>query len=242
MAQVESANHEEPAFARLLSASSREAPLGHSVGASLSAHGSADHELTEASAPVHRAGAADALVIAWAIGLVMYTLLQSTLLVDTAAFVRAAVWFDRPTVAWVLAGCGYAGILAASSQLRATSASQADATRRSALSILALLALSYDVFLLRWPWLVGSADATSRLSVWAGALSSTWQGVPAVAFIEVLGIAMLLTQSFLGLRELVRQRWGALILSRVLGLGLGVAILMQLLACTVIVLLATGRR
>ncbi|HEY5957654.1 MAG TPA: hypothetical protein VIV60_13915 [Polyangiaceae bacterium] len=213
MAQVDSANHGGSAFARELPTSSH-----------------------EATAPL------DALVVAWAIGLVLYTLLEGSLLVDVSGFMRAAELFDRPWAAWLLVGVGYACILNVGNQLRHANRSRSDMTQSTLLSILALVSFSFDTMLLRWPWLVGSADAKSRLTVWSATLSCTWHGMPVFALTEAIGVGLIVAQAFVGLREVALRRYHALTRRRAYGVGLAIGLLTQLLASAVVVALATGRR
>ena len=212
-----SEDHEGAAFALGLPTSSQNAPAGLRRGR-------------------------DALAFAWAIGLVLWILLHASLLADTTAFARAAAVFDRPMLVWLEAAFGYLCIVSVSSNLRQQLTDTERATAHLVLSVLAIASYGYHLFLLRWPWLTGEAEATSRYAVWSAVLSTTWHGVPALAFGELLGIAILLTHSFIGLSVTAPwQRMGAGTPRLHVALAV-VGLVTFILACSVVITLATGRR
>ncbi len=184
----------------------------------------------------------DALSFAWAIGLVLWILLHASLLADTTAFARVAVLFDCPVFVWLEAVVGYLCIVSVSTSLRQQLTSTDRATTHLVLSVLAFAGYGYHLFLLRWPWLTGEADASSRYAVWSAVLSTTWRGVPALAFGELLGIGLLLTHSFVGLSVTAPwQRMGGATPRLQVALAV-VGLVTFILACAVVITLATGRR
>jgi hypothetical protein len=188
-------------------------------------------------------GTREALSTAWVIGLVLSSsLLCGSLLADTTAFVRVAALFDHQALVWLEAIFGYLCMVSVSLNLRQQHMNGGSATSSLLLSVLAFTSYSYHLFLLRWPWLTGEAEVHSRYAVWSAVLSSTWRGVPALAFGELLGIAVLLTHGFVGLSVTSPwQRLGRAIPRLRLALG-AVGLVTYLLASAVIITLATGRR
>ncbi len=169
-----------------------------------------------------------------------WAMLQACLLVDAGAFNATVAYFDHPAAAWLTAMVGYAGILSVSIELAA--APSMSRTTSSALSVAAFVGYSWHLLLLRWPWLIASATADSRLSVWAAALSSTRWGMPLPAFAELLGLATILTHALAGLfvhvrwqPRLARSRW-----MRTCAIALATGA--YLAVSSALIVLATGRR
>lgn len=184
----------------------------------------------------------DALAFAWAIGLVLWILLHASLLADPTAFARVAAIFDRPMLVWLEVAFGYLCIVSVSMNLRLQPTSTDRATAHLVLSVLAFASFGYHLFLLRWPWLTGEAEVSSRYAVWSAVLSTTWRGVPTLAFGELLGIGLLLTHSLVGLSVTAPvQRMGGAT-PRLHGALAVVGLVAFVLACAVIINLATGRR
>jgi hypothetical protein len=217
MPRRESGNHGEAAFALGLPTSSQNASAG-------------------------LASLRDALCFAWAIGLVVWILLHASLLADTTAFVRVASLFDRPALVWLEAAFGYLCIVCVSTNLRQELTNADRASAHLVLSVFAFASYGYHLFLLRWPWLTDEAEATSRYAVWSAVLSTTWRGVPALAFGELLGIALMLTHGFVGLSVTAPwQRLGGATRSLRVTLAV-VGLVTFVLASAVVITLATGRR
>jgi len=63
------------------------------------------------------------------------------------------------------------------------------------LSVGALAAWTYYAATLRMPWLNGVAEPTVRVAIWSRTLSATVSGIPVVAFLEVLALALVITHS-----------------------------------------------
>lgn len=184
----------------------------------------------------------DTLSNAWAIGLVLWILLSGSLLADVSAFTRVAAQLDRPVVVWLEAVFGYLCIVSVSLNLSQRLKAVGFAPASLALSVLAFASYGYHLFLLRWTWLSGAAESTARYTVWSALLSSTWRGVPVLAFGELLAIMVLLIHGFVGLtvtapwRQLTRE-------SPRLRIGLvAVGLVTYIIASAVVITLATGRR
>jgi hypothetical protein len=184
----------------------------------------------------------DALSNAWAFGLLLSILLGGVLFADAAAFTRIARVLDRPLLVWLEAVVGYLCIASVSINLRRRLKHSGLATSSIALSVLALTSYGYHLFLLRWPWLVGDAEPTGRYAIWSAVLSSTWRGVPLLAFGELLAILILLCHGLLGLS--VATPWLRLgrATPRLHPALVAGGLLSYVLASAVIIALATGRR
>lgn len=217
MPSRESGNHESGAFSLGLPPSSQNAP-----------------------ARLH--GYSNALSNAWAFGLVLGILLGGVLFADAAAFTRIGRVLDRPLLVWLEAVLGYLCIVSVSLNLRRQLERSGLAVPSIALSVLAFTSYGYHLFLLRWPWLVGEAEPTGRYAVWSAILSSTWRGVPLLAFGELLANLILLSHGLLGLSVAMPwQRLGRATprLHAVLVAG---GLLIYVLGSAIIIALATGRR
>lgn len=182
------------------------------------------------------------LCLSWAFGLVLAVLLNATLLVDTSAFVRFATIWDPLGGAWASAAFGYVGIIAIAAKPDASRPRRGNATETTGWAILSLLGYTTHLFLMRWPWLSGTAEVGSRLNEWSATLSSTVEGIPWRAFAELLCLAVLVVHAFVGaLSATGWQRFENL--SRLGRLAyFSLALLIYALASCVVVALATGRR
>jgi hypothetical protein len=194
------------------------------------------------NAPARPHGSSNALSNAWAFGLVLWILLVGVLFADASAFNRIARVLDRPLLVWLEAVLGYLCIVSVSMNLRRQLEHTRLAVPSIALSVLAFTSYGYHLFLLRWPWLVGQAEPTGRYAIWSAVLSSTWHGVPLLAFGELLAILILLCHGLLGLSVAMPwQRLGRATPRLHLALVAG-GLLIYVLASAVIIALATGRR
>lgn len=150
----------------------------------------------------HKFGGSAGGVLFWATGLVIGTLGDSLICVDVDAFERWSRAFDGQWVSWLGAILGYAMIANAAQRTSAEPRARAFAW----LGILALLGWTYHLLVLRWPWLTGSVTEGMRLEVYAGALSQGWQGMPLVAFLELVATGLIVTQAALSLLQVARSR------------------------------------
>lgn len=170
---------------------------------------------------------------------------EALLLLDTAAYMAVSAWFDHPGAAWGGAVFGYFCI-GALSRGRGVAAEVREVgvlgRLQPALPLLAFASYTYHLFVLRWPWLTGAATADCRLSLWGASLSSTWQGLPLLAFGELLGLALIFLQAYLGVESALTDREGLRFTSRWRGASMTVAFIAYGLASSTVILLATGRR
>jgi hypothetical protein len=178
----------------------------------------------------------------WAFGLVLWVVLHATLLVDVMTFTRVAALFDRPGLAWLEAALGYLCVIVVASKILDSGVASAQKSVESLLSLLAFAGYTYHLFLLRWPWLVGVADAHCRLTLWGAVLSTTHHGMPLLAFGELLSLALVLTHAYVGLSG--TARWQGFMAKPGRGriIVVGVGLIGYLLASAVVIALATGRR
>lgn len=189
-----------------------------------------------------RVGLRHFLSLAWAFALLLSVLLNASLLLDVSAFVRFATAFDTLGAAWSTALFGYAGLFAIASRPEVRQTRPSHVTETSGWALLSLMGYTTHLFLLRWPWLSGTAEVGSRLTLWSQALSTTVEGVPWRAFTELLCIAVLLVHACVGaLSATAWRRYGDLP-ARAKAVLLTVALLTYALASSVVVALATGRR
>jgi len=183
-----------------------------------------------------------ALSKAWAPSLVLWILISSSPLADPSAFARVSWVLDRPSLAWFELGFGYLCIAAVSLNLRQRFEGTRLATPSIVLSVMAFSCFSYHLLLLRWPWLTGSTPPGTRYTVWSEVLSSTWQGVPVLAFGEMLTALVLVTHGLLVASA--TAPWERL--GRATSWGhvtrFVVGLVACVLACALVVALATGRR
>jgi len=127
----------------------------------------------------------------WALGLVTGTLGNALGCIDASALARFSRHADGQLASWVVALFGYALIA-----LAARTAFDRNVPGMGRLvNVAALSAWTYHLLLLRWPWLVGTATASDRLSVASAALSQGWEGIPIYAFLELLATALLYTHA-----------------------------------------------
>jgi hypothetical protein len=220
MAQGESENHEGSAFSRVGPASSQNGFRGMS------------------SQMTFR----DRVAVAWALGLVLWILLHASLLTDATLFTGIAALFDHPAPAWIEAVLGFTCLIVVSDHLSGRSAARPQTAATLVLSVSAIAGYVYHLFLLRWPWLAGTADARCRLSLWSARLSTTWHGAPLLAFGELMSILLLLVHAGVGLSATANR---SVFVARVRGARVAVVTIgmtAYLLASAVVVALATGRR
>jgi hypothetical protein len=131
--------------------------------------------------------------IIWAIGLALGSVANAVVFVDDSALARWSTVFDGPSVSWVSAIAGYT-LIGSSTRLSPSSVSS---RRLRPVSVLALVAWTYHLLLLRWPWLIATVSPSTRLSVYSGTLSQSLSSVPVYAFGELLASAVLLTHATL---------------------------------------------
>jgi hypothetical protein len=256
MAQGKSANHDGSAFPGTQPASSQNTvarpcyPLGASHAGPARRGPVAVSEKLRCLDLLHRSDVLlESVPVAWALFLLLCTLLNASLLVDETAFVRVGARFDHPAVAWLGAVFGTLCIVVVSIHLRNHSAERsvrpsdrsAEAMQRL-LSVFALLGFSYHEFALRWPWLTGESESTMRLTVWSATLSTTWYGVPWLAFGELLSLSLVLAHAAAGLFATARWRSLAASSRGVHLFGFIATLVVCLLGCAVVVALATGSR
>jgi hypothetical protein len=127
----------------------------------------------------------------WAVGLAAGTLGNAVVFVDPSALTRWSTVFDRVEVTWATAVLGYFFIG------RSTSISALAAKGRDyrVVSVFALVAWTYHLYCLRWPWLVAQYAPGVRLTVYCGSLSRTLSHLPVYALGELLATALLFTHA-----------------------------------------------
>lgn len=187
-------------------------------------------------------GLRDLLCLSWAFALVLAVLLNATLLVDMSAFVRFAAAWDTIGAAWTSAGFGYLGIIAIALKPGVSRPRNGNVVETTSWASLSLACYTTHLFLMRWPWLSGTAEVGSRLTHWSASLSSTVKGIPWQAFTELLCLAVLVVHGGVGaLSATAWQRFEHLSRrGRVAWFTL--ALLTYVLASSVVIALATGRR
>lgn len=178
----------------------------------------------------------------FAFGFLCCVSLNASVILDVSAFARFAAAFDTLGAAWATAACGYVGIVLIATQPGARRPRPRNVTETATWAVLSLACYTTHLFLLRWPWLSGTAEVGSRLTRWSELLSTTIAGIPWFAFVELLCIAVLLVHACVGaLSATAWQRYGNLSRPGRLIL-LGFAVLTYIVASNVVVALATGRR
>ena len=140
-----------------------------------------------------------ALYVAWAFVSLLWVSSHGALFIDEAAFERLGRCLDSPLGAWSEVVFGYLGISYVAEGLRRMPAGRGPARHHMASSVMALCGYGIHLYVLRWPWLSGSAPLGSRLDRFAAILSSTWHGVPVLAFCELLSVLAVVVQGTLGL-------------------------------------------
>jgi hypothetical protein len=165
-------------------------------------------------------------------------LLHVGALADATAWARLSAFFDRELVTWLETALGYICIGTVSAKLL-----EARTQTRSTVgaSALAVGAYTYHTFLLRWPWLTGEEVPCSRLTRWSATLSTTWHGIPWLAFIELGAVGVVLSHAFWGVSTTTLWRKLTAASPRARVSSLAAAGLTYLLACAVVIALATGR-
>ena len=88
---------------------------------------------------------------------------------------------------------------------------------------------------------MGQAPSDCRLTVWSATLSTTWKGMPLLAFGEVTSVALLLAHALLGVcvTRICRTAANA---TRARAVIASIGIITCLLAGAAVIALATGRR
>lgn len=196
----------------------------------------------ESECDPHGVSLRDLLCLSWAFGLVLTVLLNATLLVDVSAFVRFAAVWDTLGAAWTSTAFGYLGILAIALKPGVSRPRNRNVAETTSWAILSLVCYTTHLFLMRWPWLSGSAEVGSRLTHWSASLSSTVHGIPWRAFAELLCLAVLVVHGGVGaLSATAWQRFERLS-RRGQVAWFTLALLTYVLASSVVVALATGRR
>jgi hypothetical protein len=178
--------------------------------------------------------------VIWATGLAVGILGNACVLLDPTAYERWSRAFDGLGCSWACAIAGYALIVC----LPRSVSPHGSAIRAGALSLLALFGWTYHLLLVRWSFLTAAVPPSSRLSVYAGALSRSWESLPVFAFGELLGSALLITHATLYLLEAARQRGWLLdegSPSRAQVVIVAMALAVYFLSATVTIQLATGR-
>lgn len=188
----------------------------------------------------HKLGGLAGAAVLWAVGLVVSSLGNALICVDHTALERWSRLFDGPFMAWVTAILGYCMIANVARLMRAAKTT----IPSSFLSAFALFGWTYHLLLLRWPWLSGQVRPGMRLSIDAGTLSSTWHGMPLVAFLELAAFGLIVTQAVMGLLETARHRGlipQAEVPSRLRTLGIASGLALFALQAFVVVGLSQGR-
>jgi hypothetical protein len=127
----------------------------------------------------------------WAVGLAAGTLGNAVVFVDPSALARWSTVFDRVEVTWAVAILGY--IFIGRSAPIAPVAFKGRDYRLA--SVLSLVAWTYHLYCLRWPWLVAQYAPGDRLTVYCGSLSRTFRHIPIYALGELLAMALLFTHA-----------------------------------------------
>src|SRR5512145_1439387 len=173
MAQKKSANHDGAAFSRAEGTSSQNA------------------DATLSLAKSYRA----AVCVGWALGLLLVILLHVGALADATAWARISALFDHELLTWLETALGYFCIGTVAARLLDARTHRLSAVGASALTV---GAYTYHTFLLRWPWLTGEEAPSSRLSQWSATLSTTWHGIPCLAFMELGAVGVVLVHACWG--------------------------------------------
>lgn len=135
-------------------------------------------------------------------GLALASLGNTLLLLDVSAAERLSMLVDGCVISWLSAVFGYLCLIVST---QTTLWERSRAASRG-LHLLAMLAWSYHLLLLRWPWLTRQTLPGARLEEYSRSLSRSWESLPVHAFGELLALALLFTHAALYLVAQTRRR------------------------------------